>query len=213
MQRETDKATKKEEVANIGIIVLAAGFSKRLGQPKQLLLYKGQTLLQQAAQTALASGAGPVLVVLGARAEELKNEIKESTINMVVNKEWPEGMASSIRCGVEALVALDPAVAGLILMVCDQPFVTASLLCELVAAHRQTGKPIVACSYAGTYGPPVFFHRTLFPELLQLKGDVGARGVIKQYANAVETIPFPEGTIDIDTEKDYERLSEKEGEL
>ena len=91
-------------------------------------------------------------------------------------------------------------------MLCDQPFVTSNLLNELLTAHHNTGKPIVACGYDNTYGPPVFFQRSLFPELLQLKGDVGARGVIRQHPDDVEVIPFPEGTIDVDTEADYARL-------
>jgi molybdenum cofactor cytidylyltransferase len=154
-----------------------------------------------------------VVVVLGARADELKNEVKESAVHVVVNDQWEEGMASSIRCGVNALNEIHPEIAGAILMVCDQPFVTASLLNDLLTAHRKTGKPVVACSYADTFGPPVFFHHTFFPALLQLKGDTGARGVIQQYANEVEAIPFPQGAIDIDTETDYEQLTRQQSGL
>ena len=192
---------------NTGIILLAAGLSKRLGKPKQLLLYRGQSLLQQAVQTALSSGAQPVVVVLGARAGELKNELEESAVHVVVNDGWEEGMASSIRCGVKALAELNPETEGAILMVCDQPFVTASLLTNLLTAHQKTNKPVVACSYADTFGPPVYFHHTFFPALGKLKGDTGARSIIKHYANDVEAIPFPEGAVDIDTATDYEKLT------
>lgn len=195
---------------NTGIILVAAGFSKRLGKPKQRLLYKGQSLLQHAIQTALSSDAQPVVVVLGARADEVKEEVNESAVYLVVNDQWEEGMASSIRCGIAALNKSNRKTEGAILMVCDQPFVTPSLLNDLLTAHEKTAKPIVACSYADTFGPPVFFHHTFFPALLQLKGDTGARSVIRQYANEVEAIPFPEGAIDIDTEQDYEKLSEKD---
>jgi molybdenum cofactor cytidylyltransferase len=212
MQPDTVNSTGKADATNIGIVLLAAGFSQRLGKPKQLLQYKGKSLLQHSIQAATTSIAQPAIVVLGARAAALKEEVKESTVQVVINDEWQEGMASSIRCGIKALTRSYPAVEGAILMVCDQPYVTATLLNELLTAHQKTGKPIVACSYANTFGPPVFFHHSLFPGLLQLKGDTGARGLIKQYANEVEVIPFPAGTVDIDTEQDYERLSEKDNE-
>ena len=101
---------------------------------------------------------------------------------------------------------MSPAVEGVIIMVCDQPFVTSHLLNELIIAHQKTGKPIVASGYENTFGPPVFFHHSLFNELLQLKGDIGARGIIKQHTNEVEVVPFPDGTYDIDTEADYEKV-------
>ena len=191
---------------NIGVIILAGGASSRLGRPKQLLMYHDKTLLQHAVQAALASKAQPVAVVLGAGAETVRNEINGSDVHIVLNAEWKEGMASSIRCGIKALGEISPAAEGAILMVCDQPFVTASLLNDLIAAYQKTARPVVACSYEVTFGPPVFFHRSLFEELLQLKGDMGARGVVRQHADAVEVIPFPDGRFDVDTEADYERI-------
>jgi molybdenum cofactor cytidylyltransferase len=91
-------------------------------------------------------------------------------------------------------------------MVCDQPFVTPDLLNELIAAHRITGKQIVVCGYDDTFGPPVFFHRALFDQLIELTGDIGARNIVRQHTEMLEVIPFPEGTFDIDTEADYERI-------
>jgi molybdenum cofactor cytidylyltransferase len=193
-------------MTNIGIIILAAGASSRLGRPKQLLLYNGKTLLEHAVHTALASDGDPVVVVLGAEAERLQNEITEKDVHTIVNAEWKEGMASSIRCGIKTFLEIYPEAEGVILMVCDQPFVAASLLNNLIAAYKRTGKPLVACSYEATFGPPGFFHRSLFEELLQLTGDMGARGVVRQHADAVELILFPEGAYDVDTEKDYERI-------
>lgn len=177
-----------------------------MGRPKQLLLYKNKTLLKHALETALGSEAEPVIVVLGAEAERLQSEITEKDVHIVVNAEWQEGMASSIRCGIRALTTINPAAEGVILMVCDQPFVTASLLNNLIAAYKRTGKPVVTCSYAATFGPPGFFHRSVFEELLQLKGDMGARGVVRQHADDVELILFAEGTFDVDTESDYQKV-------
>ncbi len=191
---------------------MAAGASSRLGKPKQLLPYDGQSLLQHALQIAKASNAQSILIVLGARAELLKKEIGDNTAHVVVNAAWEEGMASSIRCGIRALIEMSPTVEGALLMVCDQPYVTAPLLNDLIATHQQTGKPIVTCSYENTFGPPTLFHKHLFPELLQLEGDVGARSVIRQHANEVEIVLFPKGSIDVDTGADYEKLTKMDRE-
>ncbi|MBD0295158.1 MAG: nucleotidyltransferase family protein [Flavisolibacter sp.] len=191
---------------------MAAGASSRLGKPKQLLPYDGQSLLQHALQIAKASNAQSILIVLGARAELLKKEIGDNTAHVVVNAAWEEGMASSIRCGIRALMEMSPTVEAVILMVCDQPYVTAPLLNDLIAAHQQTGKPIATCSYENTFGPPTLFHKHLFPELLQLEGDVGARSVIRQHANEVEIVLFPKGSIDVDTGADYEKLTKMDRE-
>jgi molybdenum cofactor cytidylyltransferase len=194
-------------ITNIGIIILAAGNSSRLGRPKQLLSYDGRTLLQHSLYTASGSDAHPIIVVLGAHADQIINEIGSANAHVVVNTDWQHGMASSIALGLKTFIDINPSAEGVILMVCDQPFVTSGLLNELITAHKKTGKRIIACNYENTFGPPAFFHHSLFEELLQLKGDVGARSVVKQHAEEVEVIPFPKGTIDIDTETDYKNLS------
>ena len=190
----------------MGLILLAGGASERLGRPKQLLSYQGQSLLQHSVQAATASRAQPVVLVLGAHAADLQDEIHDSRVHVVINTGWQEGMAASIRSGVEAFTKLAPAAEGLILMVCDQPFVTAEVLNELIVTQEKSGKKIVACGYEDTFGPPVLFHRSLFGELLQLKGDIGARNIIRQHTDLVELIPFPRGSFDIDTEADYQQL-------
>ena len=197
---------EKNTNKNTGLILLAAGASVRLGHPKQLLMYNGQTLLQNSLQSALASGAQPLIVVLGANADTIKNEIKNDRLHVVINAQWEKGMASSIQSGVKAIVEMTPDAEGIIVMVCDQPYVTSSLLNELITTHEKTGKQIVACSYENSFGPPVFFHRSFFDKLLQLEGDTGARSIVSQHIDLVELIPFPEGTFDIDTEADFERI-------
>ena len=92
-------------------------------------------------------------------------------------------------------------------MTCDQPYVTGVLLKSLVESHAKTGKKVVTCSYADTYGPPTFFHQSIFSELLQLNGDIGARKIVNQHVDEVEAIAFPKGDVDVDTEEDYEKLS------
>lgn len=195
-----------KNTANTGIIILAGGGSSRLGRPKQLLEYNGKTLLALTLETAITSGLQPVVVVLGADAENLRKEINDKEVKLIVNTKWEEGMASSIRHGIKALTETNPNAESVILMVCDQPFVSADLLNNLVAAHEKTRKAVVASGYDNTFGPPVLFHHSLFEELLELKGDIGARSVVRQHVDELEVIPFPEGKFDIDSEADFERI-------
>lgn len=195
--------------SNIGVILLAAGDSSRLGSPKQLLLHDGKTLLQNSVQAANASMAYPSVIVLGANADTIKKEFDGLDTQIVVNDDWQEGMASSIRCGIQALLEISPSAEGAILMVCDQPYVNASLLNNLIGVYQDNSHPIVACSYADTFGPPALFPKRIFPELLELKGDVGAKNILHQHSREVELILFPEGTLDIDTIEDYKKISKK----
>ena len=156
--------------------------------------------------TANDSEANPVIVVLGANAALLEKEIAEKKVHIVENKEWKEGMASSVRCGLSTLLHIDPSSDAAVIMVCDQPFVSSFLLNELIATQKNTGKPIVTSQYENAIGPPALFHKTIFPQLLELKGDAGARKIIEQRSNDVATVLFVKGNIDIDTEADYKAL-------
>ncbi len=187
--------------------MLAAGSSTRLGKPKQLLLYKGKSLLQYVAQVAVDSTATPVVIVTGANAALVKKELTDVKVILAENIEWKEGMASSIRCGLNTLMHIAPLSDAVILMVCDQPFVSASLLNELIATQKNTGKLIVTSQYENTVGPPALFYKTIFSELMQLKGDAGARKIVEQHSNDVATVLFTQGNIDIDTEADYKALN------
>jgi len=192
--------------AHTAIIILAAGASSRLGQPKQLVRFNGNTLLDHAVQAAAGCAAGMVVVVLGAHAPQIGKDIGNGPIHIVENKHWQEGMASSLRCGIEALTDVMPQANAAILMLCDQPFVTAELLNELIAKMERSGKPIIASTYNGILGVPALFHKSIFPELLELQGDVGARIVIQRHMDETEVIPFPNGEVDIDTPADEARL-------
>ena len=201
-------ATEKNRSNHIGIILLAAGASKRLGRPKQLLTFSGNTFLQNSVRAASSSHAFTTIVVLGCDSASMINKVNSNT-HVVINPDWQEGMASSIRNGIKSLLEEEPSAEGAILMTCDQPFVDAAVLNNLIEAHQRSGKPIVACAYQNTFGPPALFHKSLFSELLQLYGDIGARSVVKQHADDVEVISFPKGEVDIDTEADYEKLSKR----
>ncbi len=184
------------------LMILAAGASRRLGRPKQQLLFHNQTLLDRIIGTAMALNAGPVIVVLGEEADRLLPE----NIITVYNTEWTEGMASSIRCGIKTLQNDLPFIETVIIMVCDQPYVSTDLLQEMIDHYKESKKPVIACAYADAMGTPVLFHKEIFPELMELRGDKGARVLINKESHRVGLVNFPQGNIDIDTKEDYERL-------
>lgn len=194
------------KINSCAVILLAAGSSKRLGQPKQLLTYQGKSFLQNMLSAAIDSQLSPIIVVLGANAGLISAGINEDQVKIINNPDWEEGIASSIRCGIMALEKIKPAVDAAILMVCDQPYLTSSLLNELVSSQEKTGKPIVAAEYEGVRGTPVLFHKTFFHELLLLKGDRGAGKILQLQPDLVATVPFSLGAIDIDTMDNYKEL-------
>ncbi|CAN5510026.1 hypothetical protein BH11BAC5_BH11BAC5_00250 [soil metagenome] len=193
-------------VNHCGIIVLAAGASTRLGKPKQLLPYKGKTLLQHSLDTAVNAMIGPVIVVAGCDAGLITQQVKDRPVVIAINDKWQSGLASSIVCGLEILVSSYPETDGVIVMMSDQPFVTIALLHDLVSMQQQTAKPMVAGSYNSTIGVPALFYKTIFPQLLQLSGDAGARKILQQQSVDVATVSFAKGNIDIDTPADYLNL-------
>ncbi len=194
---------------NTGVVILAAGASSRLGSPKQLLDYAGATLLQHSIEVAQVSNAVPVFVVLGANADAIKHGLKITTANVIINADWKEGMASTIRYGLQTLVEMNPQVDAVIFLVADQPFVTAELLNNLMDVHRKKQNSIVASKYGTTFGTPVLFAKRFFPELIELTGDVGAKSLVRKYMSEAAFVFFPKGKIDIDTKEDYESLSKE----
>jgi molybdenum cofactor cytidylyltransferase len=193
-------------VNSCGIVILAGGASTRLGKPKQLLQYHGKTLLNHAVNEAINAKADAVVVILGKNADLFEGEIDKEQVLVVINKDWEEGMASSVRLGLDTLLKIKPYIDAVIFMVCDQPYVSSSVLNELITRQQKTTKQIVTCNYGESIGPPALFHKKYFRELAKLNGDVGAKNIIQQNINDVATIPFPEGKIDIDTEDDYDAL-------
>ena len=192
--------------STIGLIILAAGASTRMGTPKQLLLYRGRSFVRHFCDVAIASVCQPITVVLGANAEQIKPEISQLPVQIVENQQWAEGMSSSIRVGLEALLGVNQNLEAVAIALCDQPFVSSQTLDRIVEAYHFTGKPIIASEYAGTLGVPVLFSHTLFSEIMALKSNEGAKQLIKRHIHEVFSIPFPEGSIDIDTPNDYDQL-------
>ncbi|HVC91628.1 MAG TPA: nucleotidyltransferase family protein [Acidobacteriaceae bacterium] len=190
-------------------IVLAAGASSRLGQPKQLLRlppFGGDTLIDHAIGLARAAGADPIFVVIGAHADEIQQQSQLPDCTVLRNESWAEGMASSIRVGISVVIQKMPAASGAIFLVCDQPGLTTEHLRQLLTAHMSKPENIAASRYAGRPGVPAVFPRALFPALLQLNGDRGARSIFEQPGLGIHTIEFPQGEWDIDSPEDLERL-------
>jgi molybdenum cofactor cytidylyltransferase len=177
-----------------------------LGKPKQLLPYMGQPLITSMVTEIMASELAWLVVVLGAEADVIQKEINGRHLHIVINDGWKEGMASSIHIGIEAAMKVDSSIEGVIFFVSDQPFINASLIHKLVSKHFEGGAAIVASAYANTIGIPAFFHHSLFPDLLRLQGDSGAKRIMQQHPDLVAEVLFPRGNIDIDTLEDYNNL-------
>lgn len=207
---------------DVGAVVLAAGGSSRLGQPKQLLTFGGEMLVRRAVRAAAEAGCDPVIVVVGGTGDAVRAEldIRESRISfssalgnaaqilVVENADWRNGVGTSIRRGLEELAGKVEAV---VLLTCDQPFVDASIIGRLIAAREKTGRPIAACRYANTLGVPALFDRSCFEALLGLPDASGAKPLIEARREDAASIAFQDGAIDIDTPEDFERLKENHG--
>jgi molybdenum cofactor cytidylyltransferase len=193
---------------NIGAIILAAGASSRFGRPKQLINFRGETLVRRAVRAATEAHCEPVIVVVGEMGEAIRQELAGTSAVIGDNQDWRRGIGTSIRAGVQQLVDSTTAV---VLLTCDQPFVGPAIVAELIAAHEKTGKAIIASSYANTLGVPALFDRSRFDELLALPDGAGAKALIEARPNAVASIAFEEGAIDIDTPTDFERVTSSSG--
>ncbi len=188
----------------VSILILAAGNSSRLGSPKQLIEFEGKTLIESITETALSISEN-VVMVLGGNATLIlpKLELFTDKISTIFNPDWQEGMGTSIRIGVEKLAENSDLI---IILLSDQPFISKVLLQSMLQTYAKTQKPIVSCVYNNTLGVPILFHKSIFPELLKLAGDKGAKSFLHCYNADISTVDFPEGLIDIDTIEDVEKL-------
>lgn len=194
-------------IKHCGVLIIAAGQSKRLGQPKQLLSFQGKSLINRLIGIVKDAGDFPITLVLGANAQQIQAQLTEKNIQVVVNLDWQEGMASSIRAGLENCKALD----GAMILVCDQPFINKQSIQQLLTLQQKTLLPIAACYYNNILGTPALFHKTMFSELLALQGDIGAKRIINSKIEQVAKLHFEQGIIDIDTREDYEALLKQQG--
>jgi molybdenum cofactor cytidylyltransferase len=190
----------------VGAIVLAAGGSTRFGKPKQFALFEGETFVRRIVRAAIEAGCAPVVVVTGEDSAQITSELTRFTVTIAINPGWSSGVGSSIRVGVQRAMDFAADLDASLLLSCDQPFVTAAVLAQLIQLRLTSGKPIVASAYAMTLGIPALFDRSCFPDLLRLKEDSGAKKIILARPHDVVSFDFPAGEIDIDTVADYKKL-------
>jgi molybdenum cofactor cytidylyltransferase len=224
-----------------GVVVLAAGGSSRMGTVKQLLPYRGTTLLRHACLTVLETPFRPVIVVLGAESERCGAELHDLPVTRVYNPDWRQGMSGSLRLGLEALEAESPEMPGVLIFLHDQPLIPSSALVRLaqlcgqktgfstsrhpersvaeskddgILKHEFLQRPqIAATDYGDALGVPAIFDRSLFPELKALTGDEGARKIILRHAAQVVSMPLPEAGHDVDTPQDYSHLPPADSQM
>ena len=196
---------------NTGAIILAAGSSSRMGQSKQLLDIHGEQLLVKTVQTVLKAGIAQVAVVLGADEGQHRKIIEHLPAEIVFNRHWERGMGSSLKAGLQHVLAQHPSLDAVIVLVCDQPLLKTGNISGLVERHMETGKPIIASRYSGRPGVPALFDKSYFEQLGRLPDDQGAKKIILQNMNDVSEVDFPGGEVDLDTREDYDAFVRREG--
>lgn len=186
-------------------ILLAAGGASRMGQPKLLLPWKGETLIHRSARTALEAGLRPVIVVTGADAENIETTLRDLPVQIVRNPNWRKGQSTSVRAGIQSLPGNARAV---LFLLGDQPFVSKELIQNLVTSFLRERSLILAPFVGNRRTNPVIFDHSLFERMCQLEGDAGARSLFGEFPPAA--LPWPDERIlfDIDTPEDYQRLLE-----
>ncbi len=190
----------------IEVMIMAAGASRRLGQPKQLLKYKGETLIRKIIKEAHDSNIGNISVITGHDHKRIKNEITDLNINIFYNEEWEEGLGASIRNGLRHIIDKNPGTNAILLSMVDQPFVNVAHLKKLVNAYDPSRQMIIASAYAATFGVPILIDSFYFDMLKELKGDEGGKKIFVNFLKNIVEIPFIEGKIDIDEQKDLSSL-------
>ena len=195
--------TSAEDAPSLHAIVLAAGSSSRFGSPKQLVRVDGRPLLHAAVSRAVEVAGHAVSVVLGANAAELAPLLRHSAASIVINRDWSEGMASSIRAGISRLPG---SCGGVMLVLADQAAVTSEDLRRLAMTWRRQPDYIVAAQYGATLGAPAIFPASSFRDLTDLRGDRGAQALFKRNPDRVIRVPMESASIDIDTPEDLLRL-------
>ncbi len=183
-------------------IILAAGAARRMGQPKQLLDWQGEPLVNRQVRVALEAGLAPVIVVTGAYAEDVAAVLNIEKIRVVNNSSWQDGQSSSVKAG---LAGLEPEIGAAVFFLADQPFVNVEIVRRLVVCHAQSLSPIVAPRVGGQRGNPVLFDRRTFADLAELTGDSGGRQVMAKWGTAFVEWADERLLIDIDSLDDYQQ--------
>jgi molybdenum cofactor cytidylyltransferase len=177
-----------------------------MGRAKQLLQIGGQSLVRRAARAALDAECSQVVVVTGAYADIVTPELADLPVTVSFNFAWSAGMGTSIRSGIAALLREDPKISAAVVLLCDQPHLSADVVRNVISAWSASGKPMVACDYGSAIGPPCCFGQTMFDALSRIGDDDGAKKLLAADPGNVQTIPWPAGSDDLDTPEDWQRL-------
>jgi molybdenum cofactor cytidylyltransferase len=186
-----------------GAVVLAAGNASRFGAAKQVLSIDGTPMVRRAVLTALAAGLAPVVVVVGAHAQAVRESLAGLDIHFADNPDWMDGMGGSLAYGVNAALTQAPRLQVLMVLLADQPSIQPTDLQAMLEQHARHPDRILAAHYGGHSGPPCLFPASTFAELALLTGPEGARGVLKRHAKSVDTFALPSAALDIDTPADH----------
>ena len=200
------------ENAKIGVIILAAGSSSRLGYPKQLVEFKGIPLLQHSIDVAESLEFDAKILVLGAMEDEINKKIDSRNFKVVINENWEEGMSTSIRKGLSEALKFEKELEHILILLSDQPFVTKEKIEELISVQLKSNKQATFSGYAGELGVPAIFSREIYSDLKKLKGDQGAKKLIYKKDLQFGTVMFENGNVDVDSTVDVELLKRMEEE-
>jgi molybdenum cofactor cytidylyltransferase len=203
---------RMEKASGVSAVVLAAGMSRRMGTPKQLLRIEGKTVLQRTLENVRASVADEIVLVLGFAAQAVEQAIATDGLKVVRNADYEQGMGTSLRTG---LAAVNPAASAAIIVLADQPFVQAATLNQLVECHRARGAQIAIPVFRGFRGNPVLLDRSVFAELRELSGDVGCRAIFGNHTENIRKLPVedPGILIDIDSREDLDSMAQSGGAM
>lgn len=196
-------------MAKIPILLLAAGGSTRMGQPKQLLPWGNQTLIEHQIQTLQKTG-NPVNVVLGSNSDLIIPVIEKFPVTIFINTDWKRGIGSSISLGISQIIQKNPDVNGVLITLLDQPLITTTFIEKILATYLPGSQQIlVSHSTSGWTGVPVLFDKCYFKELTELRNDEGAKKIIRRHEENVILLDGDERLEDIDTPLAYQQLLEK----
>ena len=196
----------QEGQSGVAAVVLAAGMSRRLGTPKQLLRIDGETILERTLRNVRASNVGEIILVLGHAADDVQRAIATQGLKVVINLDYQQGMGTSLRSG---LAAVSVSATAALIVLADQPWIGSETLNHLIEGHQEHKPHIIIPMYQGFRGNPVLLDRSVFAEVQALKGDVGCRAIFGDHTEDILKLPVddPGILLDIDSQDDLERLS------
>ena len=205
MIQSTSMTRDGQKTIQVAGIILAAGGSARMGEPKQLLSIGGRPMVRRVTESVCAAGLDQVVLVVGANAKAVEETVAGLPVELVLNKGWTAGLSGSLRLGIGAL---RKEIQAALMVLADQPALTPALLQALIARYRATRAPIVVPYFEGIRGNPVLFDRKLFPDLLAVQGDQGGRALLARHQQQIERVETHDRAVllDIDTRQDYDDI-------